>query len=161
MTSTSRPDALRASSSLSRLGEAFRAAPEPALTDLVGRHRATMVGPFWMRRPAPLFLHATGMPGWVGKEFPPPDDPSVGVLTGHNLVDDGGIAEPSLPMTARVAPSRIDGRAALVLTYSSDAPWPWRNVTDEVRVVGEGMLGMSYGILPGVPLGVPFLLHRT
>lgn len=101
------------------------------------------------------------MPGWVGKEFAEADADDVETLTGHNLVDDHGIAEPSLPMTARVGTSRVDGRAALVLTYGSDAPWPWRNVTDEVRVVADGLLlGFSYNIVPGVVVGVPFLLHH-
>lgn len=101
------------------------------------------------------------MPGWVGKEFAEADADDVETLTGHNLVDDHGIAEPSLPMTARVGTSRVDGRAALVLTYGSDAPWPWRNVTDEVRLVADGLLlGFSYNIVPGVVVGVPFLLHH-
>lgn len=160
MTSTS-DAALTASSSLRRLREAFRVAPEPSLLDFVGRHDATMAGPMWMRAPAPLFLRATGMPGWVGKEFGAPASADAHELIGHNLVDDHGIAEPSLPMTARVGRSRLDDRAALVLTYESDAPWPWRAVTDEVRLLARGLaLGFSFNIVPGIPLGVPFLLHR-
>ncbi len=148
-------------SSLGALSAQFRAAAEPALGDLVGRHRAEMAGPFWMRLPAPLFLAVTGMPGWVGKEFASPDSPDADELVGHNLIDDRGVAEPSLPMRARVATSRLDGRAAAVLTYAPDAPFPWRNVVDEVRPLADGrLLGISYNIVPGVPVGVPFLLHH-
>jgi len=149
------------SSSLRVCAAAFRAAADPVLADLVGRHRAEMVGPFWMRRSAPLLLAATGMPGWMGKQFAAPSSADARELVGHNLVDDHGIAEPSLPMTARLGTSRLDDRSAIVLTYAPDAPFPWRNVVDEVRPVGDGrLLGLSYNIVPGVPVGAPFLLHR-
>lgn len=161
VTSSSAADHVTTSSSLGAVTAWFRTAAEPVLSDLVGRHRAQTVGPFWMRLPAPLFLAATGMPGWVGKEFAPPSSPDADELSGHNLVDDHGIAEPSLPMTARLGTSRLDGRAALVLTYAAHAPFPWRNVVDEVRSIGEGrLLGISYDIIPRVPVGVPFLLHH-
>jgi len=128
------------SSSLRVCAAAFRAAADPVLADLVGRHRAEMVGPFWMRRSAPLLLAATGMPGWMGKQFAAPSSADARELVGHNLVDD---------------------RSAIVLTYAPDAPFPWRNVVDEVRPVGDGrLLGLSYNIVPGVPVGAPFLLHR-
>jgi hypothetical protein len=101
------------------------------------------------------------MRGWMGKEFAAPSSADAPELAGHNLVDDHGIAEPSLPMTARLGTARLDGRAALVLTYAADAPFPWRNVVDEVRPIGDGrLLGLSYNIVPGVPVGVPFLLHH-
>ena len=149
-----------ASSSLRELTQAFRDASPPSLDLLVGVHQATRLGPFWMRRPASPFLAATGMPGWWGKEFMPAttDD---GTLLGHNLREAGGRVVPSLPMTGRVAASRVDDRPALVLTYDGDARWPWRGVTDELRPVADGvLLGLSFDIVARVPVAVPFLLER-
>jgi len=64
-------------------------------------------------------------------------------------------------MTARIAPSRVDGRPALVITYPSDARWPHRLVNDELRPLDElTLLGLSFG-LPLAPRGgAPFILHR-
>lgn len=149
-------DLVTASSSLGELTAAFRAAREPTPAELVGRFRAEAAGSWWMRVPAPVLLAATGMAGWVGKELVVAD---ADVLGCHNLVERDGRVEPSLPLSARIAPSRLDSRPALVLAYANDAPWPWRNVTDEVRSLGSGrLLGLSFGIMPGVPLAAPFLL---
>jgi hypothetical protein len=60
-----------------------------------------------------------------------------------------------------LAPSRVDGRPALVIRYPPDARWPHRRVTDELRPLDEDtLLGLSFG-LPLAPMGgAPFLLHR-
>lgn len=153
------PGIVTTASSLTDISDAFRSAAEPALGILVGRFRASMAGPLWMRLPAPTVVRLTGMPGWWGKEFalPGADDET---LHGHNLVEGHGTLTPSLPMTARLGASRLDARAALLLTYPADTPRPWRHVTDEVRGLGDGrLLGLSYDIVPGIPTGVPFLLE--
>lgn len=161
MTSTVPADRRYQSSSLRELTAHFRAAAAPSLDLLVGRHQATRLGPFWMRRPAALFLVATGMPGWWGKEFMPATSADATLLRGHNLRESGGRVVPSLPMSARVAASRIDDRQSLVVTYERDAPWPWRGVTDELRPVEDGvLLGLSLDIVTRVPVAVPFLLER-
>jgi hypothetical protein len=147
------------SSALSEFTAAFADADDATLGTLVGRFRATMAGPWWMRLPAPSVVGLTGMPGWWGKEFfgPAADD---GTLRGHNLLDSHGTLTPSLPMTARLGTSRQDGRAALLLTYPGDTPRPWRHVTDEVRALADGrLLGLSYDIVPGISTAVPFLLQ--
>jgi hypothetical protein len=157
MSTTTGATRVTLSSSLGRLTSTFRAAPAPRQADLVGRFRGEAAGPWWVRVPAPILLGATGMPRWVGKEFIGAG--TEGGLRCHNLVERDEGVEPSLPMSARMAPSRLDSRPTLLLTYERDAPLPWRNVTDEVRSLGSGLLlGLSFGILPGVPLGAPFVL---
>ena len=147
--------------SLREVHAEYRAAGEPSLNLLVGTHRASRLGPFWMRRPATLFLAATGMPGWWGKEFRSPESPEATTLPGHNRREADGRVVPSLAMTGRLGASRVDGRRALVLTYEHDAPWPWRGVTDELRPLEDGvLLGLSFDIITGVPIAVPFLLER-
>lgn len=147
-------------SSLRACTAGFREAGDPTIEMLVGRLRATSIGPRWMRRATPLFLAATGMPGWWGKEFAPAEQAVL--VRGHNIVDRDGSLVPSLAMTARLDVSRVDGRPALVATYDSDAPWPWRGVRDELRPVADGSLvGLSFGLVPPLPTPAPFLLERV
>lgn len=145
--------------SLSALRAAFRAAPEPTLEDLVGEHTAQFIGPGLLRSVAPLGLRLLGMPGWCGKRFDP--DTSDGVLRGANRARPGGSGPvvDSIPITARVAPSRIDGRVALVVVYPPDARFPWPRVVDELRPFGtDVLLGMTLWI-PGLVV-TPFMLRR-
>jgi cholesterol oxidase len=148
--------------SLSALLAAFRAAPEPILEELVGEHAAEFVGPRLLRSVAPTGLRILGMPGWCGKRFDP--DPGDGVLHGANRARDGqaGVVVDSIPITARVAPSRLDGRAALAVTYPADARFPWPWVVDELRPFGsDALVGMTIWIR-GVPrVTTPFLLRRV
>jgi cholesterol oxidase len=147
--------------SLSALRAAFRAAPDPAPEDLVGVHDAEFVGPRWLRAAAPLSMGILGMPGWCGKRFDP--DPGDGVLRGANRARsrDGSVGD-SIPITARVEPSRLDRRPALVVSYPADARFPWPRVRDEFRPFGtHTLLGMTFGIPLAPPGGTPFLLHRV
>ncbi len=91
----------------------YRAAGEPSLNLLVGTHRASRLGPFWMRRPATLFLAATGMPGWWGKEFRSPESPEATTLPGHNLREADGRVVPSLAMTTYEMPFLVAIKAGL------------------------------------------------
>jgi hypothetical protein len=147
--------------SLSALRAAFGTAPEPTLDDLVGEHAAEFVGPAWLRSVAPTGLRILGMPGWCGKRFDP--DSGDGVLHGANRSRSGRSAAvvDSIPITARIAPSRLDGRSALVVAYPADARFPWPRVVDELRPFGSGaLLGMTIWV-QRLPLGVtPFLLRR-
>ena len=130
------------------------AAPRPA--DLVGDLEASFVAP--LRRVAPTGLGLIGLPRWFGKRFRLEGDH----LAGMNLLRrDGGLAE-TLPMTARVEPSVLDRRPALVVSYAADAPVPWRWVRDEIRLRPDGgYLGMTLVQRPVLRLlgGTPFLLH--
>mgnify|MGYP001119100046 CR=1 FL=1 len=68
----------------------------------------------------------------------------------------------TLAMVADVGPSRIDGRASLMIGYPIDAPFPWPRVTDELRPFGDdALLGMTFGIPGSLPGGTPFLLRRV
>jgi hypothetical protein len=82
-------------------------------------------------------------------------------LEGENLLHRGARLVESIPMRARIAPSRVDGRLALVISYPPDARWPHRRVKDELRPLDEStLLGLSFG-LPLAPRGgAPFILHR-
>jgi hypothetical protein len=146
--------------SLRALQSAFRAAPEPTVDDLVGEHEAEFVGPAWLRAAAPLTMRLLGMPGWCGKRFDP--DSGDGILRGVNRVRRGGVVSDSIPIAARLDASRMDGRAALVITYPPEARFPWPRVRDEFRPFGAGtLLGITFGIPLSPPGGTPFLMHRT
>lgn len=57
----------------------------------------------------------------------------------------------SVPVSARNGTASLDGRPAVLVQYPYDAPFPWRRVTDEPRLIGEGiLLGLACGI-PGTP----------
>lgn len=150
----------RAPASLSGLRGEFRRAGAPALEQLDGRHRAEFVGPAWWRTSAPGVVALLAMPRWWGKEFRP--DTQADLLVGENLLGRDGDLRPSFPMQAQVAPSRVDGRAALVVRYPRPAPWTWRQVTDELRPVGDDLLlGLTFSTVPVLTGGLPFLLHRV
>jgi hypothetical protein len=151
-------DGARPRGSVRALQREFHDAPAPELAALVGSHEARFAG--WLRLGGPLAMRLTGMPGWWGKRFRPPaaDGDS---LEGENLLRRGGQLVPSIPMRATIAPSRVDGKSALLITYPPDARWPHRRVNDELRPLDEGtLLGLSFG-LPLAPRGgAPFILHR-
>lgn len=144
--------------SLSSLVEAFLNAAPPKLSMLIGDHKGEFAGPLWVRGPAPLLCALTGMRGWCGKTF---KEVGPDTLSGFNLVRAGSGVANSIPISARIAAARLDGRSALLVEYPSDAPFPWCRVTDELRPVGNGiLLGLTYGI-PGTPSeGAPFILRR-
>jgi cholesterol oxidase len=145
--------------SLEALREAFLAAPAPTLADLVGEHAGSFGGPRLVRTLMPVALGVLGMPGWHGKRFslaPGASDRAVGV----NLVKRGGQVRDSIPMTARVGSSQLDGQPAMLIAYPPGAPFPWEGVVDELRSFGDGtLLGMNRAV-PRVPLWLPFFLHR-
>lgn len=145
--------------SLGALREAFLAAPAPTLADLVGEHTGSFGGPRPVRTLMPVALGFLGMPGWYGKRFalaPGVSDLAVGV----NLVKRGGQVRDSIPMTACVGPSQLDGHPALLISYPPEAPFPWEGIVDELRPFGFGtLLGMNRAV-PRVPLWLPFFLKR-
>ena len=143
--------------SLRAISEAFRAAPAPTLDALVGEHEGEAVGPLWLTAPAPLTLWLTGMGGWCGKTFQSGGDE----IAGTNRVRRNGKVESSIPMTARIGASRIDGKPAIIVSYPKDARFPWRRVTDELRPLNDDtLLGLTWGIPGGPASGTPFLLRR-
>jgi hypothetical protein len=145
-------------SSVRALQRAFRQAPAPELAALVGDHEAEFAS--WLRLGGPLAMRLTGMPGWWGKRFRASTG-GGGSLQGENLLRRRGRLVESIPMTAQIAPSRVDGRPAIVIKYPPDARWPHRRVNDELRPLGaHTLIGLSFG-LPLAPRGgAPFLLHR-
>jgi hypothetical protein len=140
----------------------FRALPAPALDALVGTHEAVFVGPAALRAVAPRAIALAGMPRWYGKRFGRgPDDRT---LAGVNLLrraDAGGLEERH-PMTATVAPSWLDDAPALVVSYGSGGPVPWRWVRDEFRCAdAQTLLGLTLVLSPRSRLlAVPFALER-
>jgi hypothetical protein len=148
---------LKSNPSVRDLQRAFREAPEPQLDALAGTHEAQFAG--WLRVGGPLAMGVTGMPGWWGKRFRPAGDGDS--LEGENVLRRRGDLVASIPMTAQIGPSRVDGRAAILIDYPADARWPHRRVRDELRPLDENtLLGLSFG-LPLAPRGgAPFILHR-
>jgi hypothetical protein len=143
---------------VSALRRAFRETPEPELSALEGRHEAKFAG--WIRVGGPPAMGLTGMLGWWGKQFrwPPGGGDS---LEGENLVRRRGEIMESIPMTAEIAPSRVDGRATILIRYPPDARWPHHRVNDELRPLDEEtLLGLSFGLPLSPEGGAPFILHR-
>jgi hypothetical protein len=102
----------------------------------------------------------TGMHGWWGKQF---REPMGGghTLQGENLVRRRGRLEESIPMTAQIGPSRVDGRPAILIDYPPDARWPHNRVKDELRRLDEKtLIGLSFGLPLSPRGGAPFVLHR-
>jgi putative intracellular protease/amidase len=144
--------------SVRKLQEMFRAAPAPELGALVGRHQANFAS--WLRVGGPLAMSLTGMHGWWGKQFRV-SAAGGDSLEGENLLQRRGRIVKSIPMTAEIGNSRVDGRPALLISYPPDARWPHNRVKDELRPLDEQtLLGLSFG-LPLAPRGgAPFILHR-
>jgi hypothetical protein len=142
------------------LREAFRSAPEPTVDHLVGEHAGEYVGPLWLRTAGPLVMRLGRMPNWYGKRFALADD-GTATLVGVNLLRSGEQIIDSVPMTAAIGPSRVDGRPALIIGYPVDAPFPWPRVTDELRPWdGAALIGVTFGIPGSLPGGTPFVLRR-
>lgn len=140
--------------SIRSLRRAFESMEPPDLDTLVGTYRGEYVGPAWLRRLAGPILGLTVLRGWWGKDFPSP---------GHcnNLVTRGGTMERVLPVDVVQAISLLDGKMSLTLAYSSDSPWPYRWVVDELRLTPAGsLLGMLVPARRGLPrFALPFMLH--
>lgn len=146
--------------SLTTITEAFRSAPSPVLEALVGEHEGKTIGPVWLTSLGPATLWLTGMGGWCGKAFQPLPEGGDQIV-GTNLVRRRGTIRPSIPITARIASSRVDGRPAIRVDYPATARFPWRRVTDELRPLEEGvLLGLTWGIPGGPASGTPFVLRQ-
>ncbi|MCL3817327.1 hypothetical protein [Aeromicrobium wangtongii] len=148
---------------LAELRRRWATLPAPRLDDLTGVFEASYVGAP-LRAVAPRGLGLIGLPRWFGKRFEPsPGDP--GTLSGINLLrTDAATLRPTLPMSARIAPSLADGDPALVVSYPADAPRPWRWVRDEFRPWDDTtLLGMTFVEVPGLRRlpGTPFVLQRA
>jgi hypothetical protein len=145
--------------SIAALTRLFRAAGAPDPAALTGDHRGELAGPAWLRLPAPLSLQLTGMAGWCGKSFQPPTPD--GLIEGWNLVRRADGTHPSIPVQVRIAPSRLDGNPAFVVTYPATARRPWPHVTDELRpLTPTTHLGLTFGFPATPSSGTAFLLHR-
>jgi hypothetical protein len=143
--------------SVRELQRAFRDAPEPELDALIGTHEAEFAG--WLRLGGPLAMRVTGMPGWWGKRFRAAGGGDS--LEGENLLRRQGRLVESIPMTAQIAPSRVDGRRAILIRYPPDARWPHNRVNDELRPLDDQtLLGLSFGLPLAPPGGARFILHR-
>lgn len=139
--------------SLRLLWEEFESAGQPTLDRLVGEHRSELIGPLWLRVPAPAFLAVRGMPFWAGKRFEQPVD---GIVSGVNVLRVRGFSKDSIPITGT-----LEGRD-LVVRYPPDAKWPWPGVVDRLRVRDDKtLLGMTFGFPFMPPQGLPFLLHKV
>ncbi|MFZ2174330.1 MAG: hypothetical protein WAW17_09885 [Rhodococcus sp. (in: high G+C Gram-positive bacteria)] len=142
--------------SIRALHRQFRSLEGGDIRSTAGMHEAVFVGPRFLRLVAPRAIALGGMPGWYGKRF---DAAGEGV----NLLreSDGSLRE-TLPMRVRLDASWLDGRPALVVSYGSGAPVPWRWVRDEFRVLDDRtLLALTFAISPrSRVLASPFTLIR-
>jgi hypothetical protein len=147
--------AQRSSQELRRL---FRTGGCPDLAQVTGRLKAELAGPALVRIVAPIAFRLTGLEDWWGKDLMPVGE--SGALTGFNLAGPAG-ERTTLALRAKQGPSRLDGRPAVIVSYPADAPWPWRRVADELRILPDGtVLGLTFGLPLTSPEGAPFLLRR-
>jgi hypothetical protein len=133
----------------------FSSLAPPPRGSLTGRFQGEFVGPWWLRRGAPLLLAALGMRGWWGKEFTAQGE-------GVNLVRRGKQLRPAVPLLLKEEPSRVDGRRGVQVKYPPEAGH-WRLFVDELRWInGKTVLAMSWLELPLLRrLRLPFLLHQV
>ncbi len=142
------------------------ALPAPSTEDLIGDHRAVLVGPRPLRALAPAALGLAGLPDWFGKRFEAAVGGTPGILEGVNLLGDPDREDDLveyLAMSAAIEPSVLDGNPVVVSTYSSQAPLPWRHVRDEFRQLAPGLLlGMAVLDRPLMrSIGNAFVLERA
>jgi hypothetical protein len=141
--------------SIRALKELFAALPAPDAAFRHGFFRASFVGPFWYRLSGFPSVHLSGLPHWQGKAFLTPDSATNILRKGEGTVQ-------ALSMTVVTLPSLIDGEPVVALQYGKEAPFPWRHVRDELRVIDERtLLGITKVDLPILRhFAFPFLLER-
>lgn len=145
--------------SLADLRRLFSTLPAPEAALRHGYFRATFIGPAWLRLSARPSLALTGLPGWQGKQFLDAD-------AATNVLKTRGGQVHALAMRVTPGPSGLDGKPGLALTYpphdGRPAPFPWRHVRDEMRVLdADTLLCMTIVELPLLRhFAFPFLLTR-
>ena len=94
-----------------------------------------------------------GLGGWWGKIF-------AGDGTAHNLVLRQGKLYRRFPIRMLTIPSLVDGKPGLTVQYTTECPFPWPHVIDELRCLDEtcllGLTIINLGFLRR--LAFPFLL---
>lgn len=152
------PEALR-TASLAELRRVFATLPPPDAALRHGFFRARFIGPAWIRLSARPSLELTGLPGWQGKKFLTPETATNVLMQRKGPVD-------ALAMAVTPGISAVDGKPGLALTYPPQdgrpAPFPWRLVRDEMRVLDDHtLLCMTIVDLPLLRhVAFPFLLTR-
>ena len=133
----------------------FRTRPPPDLASLAGSHRASFVGPGWLRATSGPTIALGGLGGWWGKSFDLQGN-------GTNVVRRHGALVQTLPMRATPAASLVDGRQGITISYAPGSPVPWPWVVDEARRLDETtLLCLTIIKAPGLRrLWFPFILRR-
>lgn len=145
--------------SLAELRRLFSSLPPPDAALRHGFFRATFIGPAWIRLSARPSLELTGLPGWQGKKF-------LTTEAATNVLKKRGNLVQALAMQVTPGVSAVDGKPGLALTYPPQngrpAPFPWRHVRDEMRVLdADTLLCMTIVDLPLLRhFAFPFLLTR-
>ena len=134
----------------------FHELTPPTVEAMHGRFQAEFVGPGWLRRIAPPGLAPLGLGGWWGKTFD-------GRGQGINLVRRRGQLVEVIPIKLAEAPSLLDGRIGLNITYPPGSRFPWPIIIDEVRWLDDAtLLGLTLVPKAGLHrLALPFLLRKT
>lgn len=143
------------SASVKKIKQYFSTLANPTPEQCQGFFAAEFVGPWWMRLAARPTLNLTGLPNWQGKRFLSNHSATNVLLSKKGKID-------ALNMTLTPVPSYVDGKAGLALTYGSEAPFPWRFVRDELRMIDQNtILAITYVDLPILKLfPMPFSLRR-
>lgn len=141
--------------SLRELTQLFATLNPPDAAFRHGFFRASFVGPAWYRVGGFPGVHLAGLPHWQGKKFLTAD-------TATNILRRGEGTVQALSMTVVAGASQVDGKPGVALHYGKEAPFPWRHVRDELRVIDERtLLGITRVDLPILRhFAFPFLLER-
>lgn len=150
--------------SLGALRGLFTQAGAPTALPAAGDYLVDFIGPAPLKVVAPRAIALGGMPGWRGKRF-------AANGTAVNLVDDdnddnddeAGAHREILPMRVTLENSWLDGRPAIVCSYGTDGPVPWRWVRDEFRMLDDRrLLGLTFAGGPwSKAAAAPLLLTRA
>ncbi len=141
--------------SISKLKQLFNDGQVLPAEQRQGFWKARFVGPFWLRLGGMPSCYLSGLWGWLGKKF-------ITENTATNIVKRNSGTINILDMTVSESPSEVDGKTAIILSYSKSSPIPWRWVTDEFRAVDDNtLIGITRLHLPILRhLTFPFLLER-
>ncbi len=139
--------------SLRDFSQLFATGSVPIIANTAGYYRAALVGPAWLRATAGPTIAIGGLTNWWGKHIR--EDGSA-----TNLVWQGEKLVPRLTMQLVDTNSVLDGKHTLALIYSTENPFPWPYVVDELRRLETGtFLGMAHiNAGPLRRIAFPFLL---
>jgi hypothetical protein len=121
----------------------------------LGTYEVHWIGPRWFQIIAKLVIGLFGFKDWYGKQFFGKES-AINIFRNSNT---GNIVN-KYPMLVKIAPSAIDGKDCIYVSYPKSTRFPWPGIVDEFRPWSDdALLGQSYAkFFPFFPM--PFFLIR-